>query len=199
MRWIRRLPGSTGSTRFPAHNRTVSRRHPPCSSRLQVAADVGEQPRNRSGDFVEWPCRRGRRLGKVRVAARFLAGHQPAGVGSELQALIQRRHGLGATSPARTGSRSALHVAPARQHRLHRLPPNLVDACQSTPERIALPPIDLSSIWPALRHSPRPSLPAFGDRLFLVNCLTQGVGEKLGSKKAPPPRRPWPNASSDIA
>jgi hypothetical protein len=41
-------------------------------------------------------------------------------------------------------------------------------------------------------------LAPFGDRLPLVNRLTQAVGEKLGSKKAPPPRRPGPNASSEI-
>ena len=33
-----------------------------------------------------------------------------------------------------------------------------MDACQPTPERIALPSIDLPSIWPASRYSPRPSL-----------------------------------------
>lgn len=49
------------------------------------------------------------------------------------------------------------------------------------------------------RSRARSNLAPFGDRLSLVNCLTQAVGEKLGSKKAPPPRRPWSNTSSEIA
>ena len=49
------------------------------------------------------------------------------------------------------------------------------------------------------RSRARSNLAPFSDRLSFVNCLTQAVGEKLGSKKAPPPRRPWSNTSSEIA